>query len=424
MDVAGSAVGIASLGIQICQGLLSYYDSWKNYKSDISGTYECIADLYRTLTLIQESVGRAGLNQTRVRRVKTCLDSCVDGLDKLQKKLHKLQTHMIPTGIRQRAWAEVQRSFYPFRESTLVKLKETVSDLRQRLSLALQVLQLDVSIGSDDTLKTIEITLQDTSSNVQALLDAQVVAWLSPPDPWTNHAFVRRLHEPHTGDWLLQSDQYKRWRSGHTRHLWMYGKAGCGKTFLTYTVIEDLKLYLKGAAISCLAVFYFSFLDDRKQSFESLLRSLVAQVGWKEPGRSMLQREYDKPNRSVLGTDALEEIFLSCVASSDELLIVLDALDECLETDEARRKMLDCLERLSRKGSKLRIFATSRELWDIKECMDSLGAETVPTSTRAVNADIGKYVASELSQDRRLSRLDKSIRTLIMQTFADKADGM
>jgi hypothetical protein len=27
MDVAGTAVGIASLGIQVCQGLLSYYDT-------------------------------------------------------------------------------------------------------------------------------------------------------------------------------------------------------------------------------------------------------------------------------------------------------------------------------------------------------------------------------------------------------------
>lgn len=27
MDVAGSAVGIALLGIQICQGLMTYYDN-------------------------------------------------------------------------------------------------------------------------------------------------------------------------------------------------------------------------------------------------------------------------------------------------------------------------------------------------------------------------------------------------------------
>ena len=438
MDVAGSAVGIASLGIQICQGLLSYYDSWKDYKTDISRTYECIEDLCRTLTLIQESVRHAGLDQARVTRVKTCLDSCVDGLNKLQKKLQKLQTHTIPTGLRQRAWAEVQRSFYPFRQSTLVKLKEIVIDLRERLSLALQELQLDISIVSGNTLKRIEITAQntavitqDSASNVQAVLAAQqaaqfqkVIDWLSPPDPWTNYAYARQLREPHTGDWLLQSDQYKRWRSGHTRHLWLHGNAGCGKTVLISSVIEDLKLYCEGAANSCLAVFYFSFSDTRKQSFESLLRSLVVQVGWKEPGRSMLQREYDKPNRSVPETEALEEIFLYCVTSSDEVLVALDALDECPETDEARRSMLDRLERLSEKGSKLRIFATSRRLWDVEECMHSLGAEVVSTGTPPVDADIGKYVASELSSDRRLNRLDENTKSLVMQTFAKNADGM
>jgi hypothetical protein len=42
MAVAGSAVGIASLGIQVCQGLLSYYNSWEGFTTDITSTYDCI----------------------------------------------------------------------------------------------------------------------------------------------------------------------------------------------------------------------------------------------------------------------------------------------------------------------------------------------------------------------------------------------
>ena len=196
-----------------------------------------------------------------------------------------------------------------------MKLKKVVSDLQQRLSLAIQALQLDVSIGSDDTLKMIEsttqnidtttqnidtttsnidITTRDTASNVESLLAAQqaaqfqkVLQWLSSPDPWTNHRSARKLHELHTGDWLLQSTQYKGWKSGHTRHLCLFGKSGCGKTLLSSTVIEDLKLYCEGVLRSCLAVFYFSFSDTRKQSSEDLLRSLIAQLAEKEPAQSI-----------------------------------------------------------------------------------------------------------------------------------------
>jgi Cdc6-like AAA superfamily ATPase len=204
----------------------------------------------------------------------------------------------------------------------------------------------------------------------------------------------------------------------------LYGKAGCGKTVLSSTVIENVRLYCKSAGNAALAVFYFSFSDNRQQSFESLLCSLVAQLGWKEPGRSMLQREYDKPNRNLPEITMLEEILLSSTSQYDEVFLALDALDECPESEGARRNMLDGLERLSEKASNLRIFATSRELRDIRQCMDSLEAEVVTISSRPVDADIGRYVAGELSRDRKLSRLDEDTKTLIMETFARNADGM
>ena len=68
MDVAGSAVGIASLGIQICQGLLSYYDDWKGYHSDISSTYESIDDLSRTLILLKASLHNDELDEEKKDR--------------------------------------------------------------------------------------------------------------------------------------------------------------------------------------------------------------------------------------------------------------------------------------------------------------------------------------------------------------------
>lgn len=79
MDVAGSAVGIASLGIQICQGLLSYYDGWQSHHSDIGRTFNSIDDLNRTLVLLIASLSEEELDKERRDGVKKCLHSCEIG---------------------------------------------------------------------------------------------------------------------------------------------------------------------------------------------------------------------------------------------------------------------------------------------------------------------------------------------------------
>ncbi|KAK6400537.1 hypothetical protein LTR81_024200 [Elasticomyces elasticus] len=56
--------------------------------------------------------------------------------------------------------------------------------------------------------------------------------------------------------------------------------------------------------------------------------------------------------------------------------------------------------------------------------MKELGAETLFTSAQVVNTDIQRYVSAELSRDRNLCRLDEASKTLIQETFAEKADGM
>ena len=445
MDITGSAVGIVSLGIQVCQGLLNYYDSWKSYRTDISTAYDGIACLYKTFTLLQDTLSSSGLDPARVEQAHKCLDSCDDALHKVKKKLGKLQTHPLPCGFRQKTSATVQRSLYPFKESTLAKLRELVSDLYEQLSLALQVLQLEIDTTSHQILTQVEVYTKDTltrtvaiensvahvSAQNECLLAAQqanhfgkIVDWLSPPNPWTNHKSARRLHEPETGSWLLQSDQYKRWKYGHTRHLWLYGKAGCGKTILTSTVIEDIRKHCDKEENAGLAVFYFSFSDNGKQSFDDLLCSLVAQLGQKEPGRTTLRQEYDKPNRRLPELEVLQEILLSSVLQFDDVFMLVDALDECPDRENARRNMLDCLGSLSEKAQNFKIFATSRELLDIQESMFALDAAFIPISTLPVNTDIGRYVSREMSRDRKLSRLDEATKTLIIETFAEKAEGM
>ncbi|KAI7479392.1 hypothetical protein KC357_g4217 [Hortaea werneckii] len=406
MDVAGSAVGIASLGITVCQGLRSYIDSWKDYGPDVSYTRDLIADLQGTLVLLEESLKAGGLDAKRAARVISCLQSCKDGLANLGAKLYELQKYRKPEGLRQKVCAELQKAAYPFRKDTLDKLRGDVADVRERLKLALQVLQL--SVQHSDRWR-------------------RIVDWLSAPDPWTNHRSARERHEPHTGDWLLQSPPYLDWKAGKTKHLLICGKAGCGKTVLSSTIIEDIKQLCdtdKNLGRFGLGAFYFTFSDKQKQSYEDLVRSLVEQLAWKQDGYSRLQQAFDNPSRGRLGKDELEKILDLSFQAYDRVFITLDALDESPEENDIRQKMLKQLEKLVQNASNVKLLVTSREALDIHESMGMLDAQRIDVADSRVDKDIRKYLVSELSKDRRLSRLSDKTTSLILDTLSARADGM
>ncbi|KAI7065932.1 hypothetical protein KC327_g11264 [Hortaea werneckii] len=406
MEAAGSAVGVASLGIQICEGLLSYVNSWKDYGYDVSEARESISDLHDTLVLLGDNLKRGDLNDKRASRVISCVRSCNDGLLDLGKKLDELQKYSKPEGLRQKACAELQRTVYPFRKDTLAKLRGNVADVRERLGLAIQVLQLSVQ-QSDRWRK--------------------IVDWLSPPDPWTNHRSARDRHEPHTGEWLLQNATYWNWKAGKTRHLWICGKAGCGKTVLSSTLIEDIKQLCdadENLGRFGLGAFYFTFSDKQKQSYEDLLRSLVEQLAWKQDGFARLQQAYENPNRGRPGRDELEKILLLSLRAYDQVFLALDALDESPEENDTRQWMLQRVEHLVQNVSNVKVLATSREVRDVQETMAMLKAERINVADSKVDKDIRKYVVSELSRDRRLSRLSSKTTSLIEDTLSARADGM
>jgi hypothetical protein len=437
MEAAGTAVGVASLGIQSCQGLLSYYDAWKSYDSDISSTYDATTDLSKTLILLKSTLEQQE-DEERVGRVRSCVKDCEDALLELEEKRRSLHKYGQPEGLRQKMRLGMQRSWYPFRKETLEALKASISDVQERLKLALQALQLDIGTESHKlVLRLLSQTTTQSASIAQIaaqnkrILDAQqtdefrkIVAWLAPPDHGTNHATARQHHESQTGGWLLKSPQYTNWKTSAVSHLWMYGKAGCGKTILSSTVIEDIRNAYETDVDTSYAFFYFSFSDERKQSDGDLLRSLVAQLGWREPGLSMLRQAYAISRQSMPGQDELEKILLASMRSCSKVYLIMDALDECPEDHDARQRILEWIERLTLNASNLKIFATSRELPAIRESMEALGSQSLRIAPSSVDADIQFYVANRLSSDRNFRHFGTATLNLIESTIAEKADGM
>ena len=67
----------------------------------------------------------------------------------------------------------------------------------------------------------------------------EILAWLSPLDPWIPHHDIRAQRVEYVGDWLLQTEEYRTWVDGirgegsDNSVLFCHGDPGVGKTYIT-----------------------------------------------------------------------------------------------------------------------------------------------------------------------------------------------
>jgi hypothetical protein len=438
-EVASSAIGIISFGLTVCKGLYTYYHVYTSFDSSISSAYEAVAHIARTLILLKDSCNDPDLDRERKDRVAACVYSCEDALKKLDDKLQELRV-ADPEGFREKTRARFKRHAFPFKEQSLAELRNSAGEVQSRLALAVQVLDLAEGLKSQRVLKYLEdwssgvtVTVDQISDDTRRLLSIarsdeidKILQWLSPPDPWTNHHAARSLHQAGTGRWVLDNEIYKAWLNGSTRHLWLYGKAGCGKTILSSTMVEDVQHHCRQAVDFGFAPFYFTFSDKGKQSYESLLRSLVAQLGSGERGLAILRGKHDQRHkpRGGLNVQNLESILLALLPIYDTVFVILDALDECPDEANARSKLFDGLNYLVKEAGNLKILMTSRDVPDIRDFVASFPAVRLPIMTGAVDIDIQSYVAQRLSQSQYFRKLKRESLDLIQTTITEKADGM
>lgn len=138
LSIASGVAGLLSLGISVSQGIITYYSSWKDCPENVASTVQALNSLSNVLKNIRRTTEESSQLQLETREaIDNSVLSCRAVLEKLEKKLEKLKQ----PGNDPRRWGKVagaiQRGIYPFKESTLSKLREHVSELRASLDLAL-----------------------------------------------------------------------------------------------------------------------------------------------------------------------------------------------------------------------------------------------------------------------------------------------
>ena len=143
LGVAANVAGLIELGLSVCDGLWKYYRSWKDADDDVRKMLAEIESLSKTFAILQTTLARPSLDPDLVHRMNEIVASCKEGILTLHKKLQKIRDTSARTSKTSTKFkAHIQRALYPFKESTLVKLKEISRELQHHLILALNVLQV------------------------------------------------------------------------------------------------------------------------------------------------------------------------------------------------------------------------------------------------------------------------------------------
>lgn len=144
-SVAGTAVGIISLGVQVCQSLISYYDKWKSFDDDIVQIQDKLNGLKQTLEILERQIVPKfkSSNAREIEDVDKKILSCCNGIDKLRVILTQCQSSAAASNIVQREASRFfQKTLYPFKKTTLLELNRSVSSLQENLHTSLLLLML------------------------------------------------------------------------------------------------------------------------------------------------------------------------------------------------------------------------------------------------------------------------------------------
>lgn len=170
------------------------------------------------------------------------------------------------------------------------------------------------------------------------------------------------------------------------------------------------------------AYIYCDYLKAREQTHVHLVGSLLKQlVEQRNPVSESLKSYYDEHRSSNIDQKP-EGAFDVLKAECDNwsrIYIVIDALDECSEKDDTRRRVIAGLLSLQR-SNRINVLVTSRPIPSI--LCDFEVSERL--EIRADPEDIHRYLLGQMDRFSKRILAEKDLQAQIISKIIDAADGM
>ncbi|KAH6847660.1 hypothetical protein B0I37DRAFT_391490 [Chaetomium sp. MPI-CAGE-AT-0009] len=314
---------------------------------------------------------------------------------------------------------------WPFDKKDVAELVSTLERLKSHFTLVMQNDLVELTKLSHLKLDSIQREVENARSRSRDNESQKIILWVSTLAYRPRHLDVLENAQPGTGTWFLNHPIFKSWVNGKAGDvLWCPGIPGAGKTILASLIIDNLEREHSSPDAICTYV-YCNYTKRQEQTAVALLSSILQQVLQHSTTGTLpaeVQSLYDlhkkhgtRPTLAQV-TDTLRAL----AANFSAFRVVVDALDECAESDDDALRFVSTVRSL---GPSVKLLCTSRFSTVFERYFE--GAERVEIS--AHSHDIRIYLDSQIQQQPGLARhvrVDSSLKGEIIDAIVGEFHGM
>ncbi|XPS71034.1 hypothetical protein M3J07_003222 [Ascochyta lentis] len=295
------------------------------------------------------------------------------------------------------------------------------------MSLQMDHFKLLEAVKNDAEITQSQVSLVE--SKIDAVQQGQdgkqrekILAWLSSSNYPAQQSDVISRKQRGTGGWFTSSPEFTSWLHDPSATLFCPGIPGAGKTMIAATTIEFLKT--KKAThntSSAVAYLFFNYKEQESHNVD-LLGAITKQLVQNHStlAKSVIELyERHSEGGTKPPTDEMRDTLQAAVAEFTTTYIVVDALDECSDSNGTRRQPLAQL-RLIQSNTGLQLMTTSRPLPEIM----ALFSTATTLKVRADPDDVKQYVTGQLDRLPRCIQRDVSLQDQVQNQIAKAIDGM
>ncbi|KAL7891975.1 nucleoside phosphorylase domain-containing protein [Trichoderma sp. TUCIM 5745] len=252
--------------------------------------------------------------------------------------------------------------------------------------------------------------------------DHKILEWLTHIDFAPQQREYIGIRQAGTCLWFLNSDAYMHWLQFDNQTLFCPGPPGAGKTITCATVIDDIYTRFKNDVSIGISYIYCDFRKQYEQKTQDLVASLLKQLTQRQTTipeyvRTLHKKHDGAPKRSSL--EELLDALRFVVSLYSKVFIIVDALDECQETDGCRKTFLSEMFKLQ-EANNINIFATSRFIPEIVHAFSQI----THLEISAKDEDIQAYLDNHMTRLPSFVSRHVDLQEKIKERLCELSNGM
>ncbi|KAJ3561470.1 hypothetical protein NPX13_g8934 [Xylaria arbuscula] len=430
LSIAASVAGLASLAGQVFKTVIDYSNAVKDAKLDVktlATELRTLSGMLHNLSLLAETLRASG--SSRLLFGEWQIASLKRIIQKIEAELKKAKDDFNNNKLR----GAIRSLRWPFSKSDIDKMIDDLRAHKATINLALSADTLEKLAECLEMQNEIRAEVASQRDVIEALQEMHAKVEMDSERRKTVDYFLKvnpqpmlqmslRLRKDATGGWLFNEPPVMRWIAEPNSKLWLSGLPGSGKTVLAGFVIE--RVVTTCPKDTAVAFFFCDYKDVESQKLCNILSSLALQIALQNTEAfAMLQKFYNQLHpRGGLPRQPEAKQLTDTIASMsrlfDKVVVVVDALDECMDDT---REVVAGIAEIAKAAAN-----TSIALFGRYE--DDLSAVLLPEyqhiEIAARAEDLALYIGAELRRRPALSLLDPLESNEIRQKLIAKAKGM